>query len=86
MWPVWHSALMREILKTNNPVELSFARAVLEDAGIACVVFDAEMSVMDGSLGILPRRLMVADNMAEEAAVLIRDAMSSAPPAAVEEE
>ncbi|MBU6443920.1 MAG: DUF2007 domain-containing protein [Alphaproteobacteria bacterium] len=77
---------MREILKTNNPVELSFARAVLEDAGIACVVFDAEMSVMDGSLGILPRRLMVADNMAEEAAVLIRDAMSSAPPAAVEEE
>ncbi len=52
---------MREILKTNNPVELSFAKAVLDEAGIVSVVFDAEMSVMDGSLGILPRRRRLAD-------------------------
>ena len=52
---------MREILKTNNPVELNFAEVILADAGIDCVVFDGHMSVMDGSMVILPRRLMVAD-------------------------
>ena len=76
---------MREILKTNNPVELSFARAVLDEAGIVSVVFDAEMSVMDGSLGILPRRLMVADAEADEALALIREALESPPPAMAEE-
>ncbi|MDE3116952.1 MAG: DUF2007 domain-containing protein [Pseudomonadota bacterium] len=76
---------MREILKTNNPVELSFARAVLDEAGIASVVFDAEMSVMDGSLGILPRRLMVADALAGQAQALVREAMASPPPETAEE-
>lgn len=76
---------MREILKTNNPVELSFAKAVLDDAGIASVVFDGEMSVMDGSLGILPRRLMVADAVASEAVTLVREAMASVPPEPAEE-
>ncbi len=76
---------MREILKTNNPVELSFAKAVLDEAGIVSVVFDAEMSVMDGSLGILPRRLMVADAEADDAQALIREALESPPPAMAEE-
>ena len=76
---------MREILKTNNPVELSFARAVLDEAGIVSVVFDAEMSVMDGSLGILPRRLMVANAVADEAQALIREVLASPPPATAEE-
>ena len=35
---------MRPVLKTNNPVQLSFAEAVLKDAGIAAFVFDAQMS------------------------------------------
>jgi hypothetical protein len=52
---------MRAILKTNNPVVLNFAEVLLRDAGIAAVVFDAAASVMDGSVGILPRRLMVED-------------------------
>ena len=45
---------VREILKTNNPVELHFAQVVLKDAGIEAVVFDTNMSVMDGSMGRLP--------------------------------
>ena len=49
---------MRPVLKTNDPVLLSFARSLLADAQIECVVFDENASVMDGSLGILPRRLM----------------------------
>jgi hypothetical protein len=53
---------MRDVLKTNNAVLLSFAEALLADAGIQAVVFDAHMSVMDGSLGVLPRRLMVPED------------------------
>ncbi len=52
---------MKELLRTNNFVYLSFAQAVLQDAGIDSLVFDSHMSVMEGSLGVLPRRLMVAD-------------------------
>ena len=53
---------MRDVLKTNDAVLLNFAQALLADAGIEAIVFDGHMSVMDGSLGILPRRLMVADD------------------------
>jgi len=58
---------MRALLKTNNPVVLDFAEVLLRDAGIAAVVFDAAASVMDGSLGMLPRRLMVEDEDYEQA-------------------
>ena len=52
---------MKELLRTNNFVYLSFAEAVLKDAGVESLIFDSHMSVMEGSLGVLPRRLMVAD-------------------------
>ncbi len=52
---------MRVLLKTNDPVLLNYAEVLLRDAGIDAVVFDGEASVMDGSLGMLPRRLMVLD-------------------------
>jgi hypothetical protein len=64
---------MRAVLKTNDPVLLNFAQILLKDAGIGTVVFDADMSVMDGSLGILPRRLMVADEDFERAAALLKE-------------
>lgn len=67
---------MREVLKSNNPVDLSYAEAVLKDAGIECVVFDDQMSVMDGSMVILPRRLMVADDDLDEAKALLKDALN----------
>lgn len=50
---------MIEVLRTNDPVLLSFAEALLRDARIEAVVLDTHMSVVEGSLGILPRRLMV---------------------------
>ena len=53
---------MRAILKTNDPVLLSFAQNLLDEADIGSVVFDENASIMDGSLGIVPRRLMVADD------------------------
>jgi hypothetical protein len=48
-----------EILRTNDPVLLSFARTVLEDADIAALVADQHISALEGSIGIFPRRLLV---------------------------
>ena len=65
---------MVEILRINDPVLLSFVEALLSDAGIACLVADRNMSVLEGSLGVLPRRLLVAADDAEEARRLLADA------------
>jgi Putative prokaryotic signal transducing protein len=73
---------VREILKTNNPVELNFAQALLKDAGIHFAVFDANMSVMDGSMVILPQRLMVADEDADGAIALLKEAFAAPSPLA----
>jgi tRNA1(Val) A37 N6-methylase TrmN6 len=67
---------MRPVLKTNNPVLLSFAQSLLNDAQIECVVFDENASVMDGSLGILPRRLMVADEDLERGEAVLREGIA----------
>ena len=68
---------MREILKSNNPVELNFAEVVLKDAGIDCLVLDTHMSIMDGSMVIIPRRLMVADADEVRARALLDEALAS---------
>ncbi len=52
---------MRAVLKTNNAVILSYAAHVLAEARVEHVIFDENASVMDGSMGFLPRRLMVLD-------------------------
>jgi hypothetical protein len=70
---------MRAVLKTNNPVQLDFAQILLKEAGIEVVVFDNNMSIMDGSLGILPRRLMVADDDFTKAQGILRDGMGDIP-------
>jgi len=68
---------MREILKSNNVVELNFAEVVLKDAGIAAVVLDTHMSILDGSMVIIPRRLMVADADEPRARAILDDALAS---------
>lgn len=52
---------MRELIRTNEPVLLSFVENLLREAGIESLVLDRNMSVMEGSIGILPRRVLVAD-------------------------
>ena len=47
---------MREVLRSNDAVRLSWLVALLADAGIASVVFDGHMSIVEGSIGALPRR------------------------------
>ena len=50
---------MIELLRSNDPVLISFAEALLKDAGIDHAIVDQHMSIMEGSLGILPRRMLV---------------------------
>jgi hypothetical protein len=50
---------MRELLRSNDAVLLSFAQSVLREAGIACLLADQHISLMEGSIGAFPRRLLV---------------------------
>jgi hypothetical protein len=65
---------MEEIVRTNNLVTISFIEALLKEAGITPFIADQNMSVIEGSLGILPRRVLVPDDQAEEARRILRDA------------
>jgi len=51
---------VRVLLATNDLVLLSYAAHLLDEAGIGSEVFDAHMSAVEGSIGAIPRRLMVA--------------------------
>jgi len=53
---------MTELLRTNDPVLISWLRALLGDDGIELIVLDSHMSVMEGSISAIPRRVMVHDD------------------------
>jgi len=65
---------MVELLRSNDLVFLSWATAVLQDAGIEPLVMDQHMSVLEGSIGALPRRLMVIDTDAAPARQALKQA------------
>lgn len=52
---------MKELVRTNNPVMLSWFQVLLRDAGVESFVFDVHTSVLEGSANAIPRRLMVVD-------------------------
>jgi hypothetical protein len=65
--------LMIELLRTNDPVILSYIQAVLGDADVPSFLLDSNMSIMDGSIGVLPRRLMINDDDAARVRGLLDD-------------
>ncbi len=65
---------MVELLRTNDPVLLSWLTALLADSKVETVVLDTHTSVLEGSIGALPRRLMVADSDAERARQILSEA------------
>lgn len=65
---------MRELLRTNDAVRLSWAQAVLTDAGIECLVLDNHTSIVEGSIGAIQRRLMVAEDDEARARSVLRAA------------
>jgi hypothetical protein len=53
---------MKELIRTNDIVLVSAVGALLDGAGIKHLVFDQNMSVLEGSVGVIPRRMLVADD------------------------
>ncbi len=53
---------MKELLRTNDPVLLTWLAALLRDQGVESVVFDTHTSVLEGSANAIPRRMMVIDS------------------------
>ena len=65
---------MRELLRTNDIVLVSAVEALLDAAAIGHLILDQNMSVIEGSLGVLPRRLLVADDDVVAARRLLTEA------------
>jgi hypothetical protein len=66
--------MMIELIRTNDAVLISFVESLMRDAGIGFFVADQNMSVVEGSLGILPRRIMVEKAREAEARRILEDA------------
>jgi hypothetical protein len=65
---------MRALVMTNDLVLISYVEALLADQGIEAVVFDRNISLMEGSIGAFPRRVVVADEAWSRASRVLRDA------------
>ena len=65
---------MKELLRTNDLVRLSWLEALLSDAGIECLVLDQHTSLVEGSIGAIQRRLMVNDHDLPRARILLAEA------------
>jgi hypothetical protein len=65
---------MRELVRTNDAVMISAIEALLKGAHIRHMVLDQHMSVLEGSIGIFPRRIMVAEDEYAEARELLAEA------------
>ncbi len=65
---------MRELVRTNDAVLVSAIGALLDGAKIRHLVFDQNMSVLEGSLGVLPRRILVAEDDVDAARRLLTEA------------
>jgi hypothetical protein len=63
---------MKEILRTTDPTVIAFSTALLRAEDIDCFVLDVHMSIMEGGIGIFPRRLVVADADAFQARAILR--------------
>jgi hypothetical protein len=64
----------RELIRANDPVLVSAVQALLDAARIPHLVLDQNMSVLEGSLGILPRRILVNECCIDDARQLLEDA------------
>jgi Putative prokaryotic signal transducing protein len=65
---------MRELLRSNDLVHLSWAQAALAAAGIESVLLDAHISSIEGNIGAFPRRLMVHEDLLDQARKVLAQA------------
>ena len=64
---------MQAILRTNDPVLISYVRSLLMDAGIESVEFDSHIANMEGSVGAIPCRLLVHGAKVDRALAALAD-------------
>lgn len=64
---------MKELLRTTDPTIIAFATALLSGEDIDCFQMDVNMSVLEGGIGIFPRRLMVRTDDHDAAMRVMRD-------------
>lgn len=64
---------MKELLRTHDPVLLSWVTAYLKDAGIETMLFDEHTGILQGSITAIEKRLMVADDNFEMAKTLLKE-------------
>lgn len=64
---------MLELLRTNDPTIIAFAQALLHGEDIECFAMDVHMSALEGSIGVLPRRLMVRREDHFQAQAVLKD-------------
>jgi putative signal transducing protein len=65
---------MKELLRSNDAVLLSYVSSLLEEDDIAFMVADSNMSVLEGSIGILPRRILVESDKIGQARRILTEA------------
>lgn len=65
---------MRELIRTTDPVLISWLEATLRAEGIEPLVLDLHMSVLEGSVALLPRRVMVAEDDFAPASLILAQA------------
>lgn len=65
---------MIEIVRTNDLVVISLIETLLNEAGLGYFIADQHMSAVEGSLGFLPRRVMVDSDDETQARRILRDA------------
>jgi hypothetical protein len=65
---------VRELVRTNDAVLISAIEALLDGAHIGHMVVDQNISVLEGSIGIFPRRILVAEDQLEAARRLLTEA------------
>src|SRR5580704_19495875 len=72
--PTKENCKLRELVRTNDIVLVSAVGALLDGANIHHLVLDQNMSILDGSIGALPRRILVHEDDNRQARQLLRDA------------
>jgi len=63
---------MKELFRSTDPTQITFAQALLQAEDITPFVLDVHMSVLEGSIGIFPRRMMVIDDEYDEAVEILK--------------
>jgi hypothetical protein len=64
---------MKELLRSTDPTIIAFASALLQGEDIECFQMDVNMSILEGGIGIFPRRMMVRDADYDRALRVMRD-------------